>query len=132
MSAITRRLNYRSKLSIICLIAGAFGAGVFGQTENGSLSGVVSDPGHAAVPGASVDVTSVADGVTLHTTSNADGIYLFASLPPGLWTVTAEKSGFKKLVRNGIQTFIAQRQTLDLQLEVGDVTQSIQVSSNQT
>lgn len=132
MSANTQRLNCRSKLSIICLSAGALAAGAFAQTENGSLSGVVLDPGHAAVAGATVDVTSVADGVTFHTTSNADGIYLFASLPPGLWTVTAEKAGFKKLVRNEIQMFIAQRQTLDLQLEVGEVTQSIQVSANQT
>ena len=124
--------NHLSKLAIHCLILSACCAVAFGQTESGSLSGVVLDPGHAVIAGASVDVTSAADGVTLHTVSNDAGIYLFPSLPPGQWTVTAEKAGFKKLVRTEIQIFVAQRQTLDLQLEVGDVKQSVEVTSNQT
>src|SRR6267142_4297477 len=92
----------------------------FAQSQTGSLSGTVLDSNNAAVPGATVDATLTASGVTLHTVSSESGLYVFPSLPPGIWTVSAEKAGFKKVVRPGIEIFIAQRQTLDLQLEVGD------------
>ena len=67
-----------------------------------------------------------------HTISSDAGLYVFPNLPTGIWTVTAEKPGFKKLVRTGIEIFIAQRQALDLKLEVGDVKQTVEVAANQT
>src|SRR5262249_17730903 len=60
------------------------------------------------------------------------GLYVFPNLPTGIWTITAERAGFKKLVRSGIEIFIAQRQTLDLQLELGDVKQDVVVTANQS
>ena len=72
----------------------------------------------------SVDVTLVSAGVTVHTVSSDAGLYVFPNLPTGIWTISAEKPGFKKLVRTGIEIFIAQRQALDLKLEVGDVKQT--------
>ena len=104
----------------------------YSQAQTGSLSGSVLDANDAAVPGASVDVRETRTGVTAHTISSDAGLYVFPSLAPGLWTVTAEKPGFKKLVRTDIEIFIAQRQALDLKLEVGDVKQSVEVAANQT
>jgi hypothetical protein len=104
----------------------------FSQSQTGSLSGTVLDSHNAAVPGATVDATLAASGVTLHSVSSESGLYVFPSLPPGIWTVSAEKAGFKKLVRPEVEIFIAQRQTLDLQLDVGDMKQSVQVIANQT
>src|SRR5258708_3325589 len=101
------------------------------QSQTGWVVGSVVDAQNAGIPGATVDATLTASGVTLHTISNDAGLYVFPNLPPGIWGVTVEKSGFKKLVRNDIEIFIAQRQTLDLQLEVGDVQQSVQVSATQ-
>jgi hypothetical protein len=46
--------------------------------------------------------------------------------------VSAEKAGFKKVIRTGVEIFIAQRQSLDLQLEVGDMKQTVEVSATQT
>ena len=104
----------------------------FSQAQTGSLSGSVLDANDAAVPGAAVDVRETRTGATAHTVSSDGGLYVFPSLAPGLWTVTAEKAGFKKLVRTEIEIFIAQRQALDLKLEVGDVKQSVEVAANQT
>jgi len=104
----------------------------FSQSQTGSLAGTVVDTQNAAVAQATVDVTLADSGVSLHTTSSESGFYVFPSLPPGLWTVTVGKPGFKKLVRTGIEIFIAQRQTLDLQLELGDVQQRVEVSATQT
>jgi hypothetical protein len=104
----------------------------FCQSQTGSLSGSVLDSNNAAVPGATVDATLTASGVTLHTISSESGLYVFPSLPPGVWTVTAEKPGFKKVIRPDVEIFIAQRQSLDLQLEVGDMKQTVEVTANQT
>ena len=104
----------------------------FGQAQTGSLSGSVLDANDAAVPAASVDVRENRTGVTAHTVSSDAGLYVFPNLPPGIWTVTAEKAGFKKLVRTEIEIFIAQRQALDLKLEVGDVKQTVEVTATQT
>jgi hypothetical protein len=116
----------------LLLILAAAAVTAFGQTQTGSISGNITDPNGAAVPGASVDATSQESGVTEHTVSSEAGIYVFPSLTTGHWTITAEKPGFKKLVRTDIEVFIAQRQALDLQLEVGNVTQTVEVSANQT
>lgn len=104
----------------------------FSQSQTGSLSGSVIDANESAVPGAVIDATLTASGVTLHTISSEAGLYVFPNLPPGLWTISVEKQGFKRLVRSDIQIFIAQRQALDLKLEVGDVKQSVEVSATQT
>src|SRR3982751_5149649 len=103
----------------------------FGQAT-GSLSGSVVDTEGAAIPGADVEARENRTGVTARTVSSEDGVYVFPSLPPGIFTVTAEKQGFKKLVRTDIEIFIAQRQALTLQLEIGDVKQSIEVSTTQS
>jgi hypothetical protein len=62
------------------------------------------DANDAAVAGAAVEALESNTGVTAQTISSDAGLYVFPSLPPGMWTVTAEKAGFKKLVRGGIET----------------------------
>jgi hypothetical protein len=104
----------------------------FGQAQTGSLSGTVTDQSGAPVPGASVGVKEERTGVAASTVTSEAGIYVFPSLPPGIWTITTEKSGFKRSVQSGFEIFIAQRQVLDLKLEVGDVKQSVEVAANQS
>jgi len=105
---------------------------VFGQAQTGSLSGSVLDANNAVVPGADVEAREINSGVTVHTVSSDAGLYVFPNLPPGTWTVSVEKPGFKKLVRSGVEVYIAQRQALDLTLEVGDVKQAVEVSATPT
>lgn len=104
----------------------------FSQSETGSLSGTVLDPHSSAIPGVTIEAALLSTGTRLHTVSSEAGLYVFPSLPPGVWTISAEKAGFKKLIRSEIQIFIAQRQSLDLHLEVGDIKQTVEVSANQT
>lgn len=108
-----------------------FGAIALSQSQTGSMSGTVLDANNAVVPGASVEAVHVSTGTTLHTVSSDAGLYVFPNLPPGTYTVTVEKPGFNKLVRTGVEIFIAQRQALDLQLQVGDVKQSVEVTATQ-
>ncbi len=76
-----------------------------------------------------MDATLQGSGVTLKTVSSEAGLYVFPNVPPGVWTLTAEKTGFKRLVEANIEIFIAQRQTLNLTLQVGDVKQSVEVTA---
>src|SRR5258708_7844122 len=75
----------------------------FCQSQPGSLSVSVWDSNNAAAPGPTVDAPLTASGIPLHTISSESGLYVFPSLPPGIWTVTAEKPGFKKVIRPEVE-----------------------------
>ena len=100
----------------------------FAQTNNGRISGTVSDTSGAIVPGATVTVVN--DDTHLEskaTTSNA-GFYLVVNLPVGNYTVTVEQSGFRKAEQKGLALNDAARATVDFKLEVGGVSESVVVS----
>src|SRR4030095_12973463 len=87
-----------------------FTPAIFAQSQTGSLSGIVVDDQGAPIPGTAVEARSETTGVLLKTVLTGVRAYAFANIQADVWTVTAEKVGFKKLVRSGIQIFIAQRQ----------------------
>ena len=73
------------------------------QTTNASIYGSVVDSSGAAIPKAAVTATNVRTGVSLPTVSNDSGVYIFPSLQPGEYRVTAEVAGFRKAVAEHIQ-----------------------------
>ena len=102
----------------------------YAQTSTGSLSGTVTDPNGASIPGAKVVATSVATGTKLEMMTTDAGLYVFPAVPVSTYNITVEKAGFKKLNRTNIEIRIAQRQDLDLRLEVGDVQQTVEVTAD--
>lgn len=113
------------KLLLFCvLIAGALVA----QDYRGSILGRVSDATGAVVPGASITVVNEGTNVPSPTRSNAEGNYLVPLLEPGLYTITVESQGFKKLVRSGVTMRTGDRLTLDFQLELGATSDSVTVT----
>src|SRR6187402_1051332 len=118
-----KRITMTSLVGIVL----AAGMAMFAQTSTGSLSGTVTDPNGAAVPGAKVVATSVTTGSKLEILTTDAGLYVFPAVQVSTYTVTVEKAGFKKLSRQNIEIRIAQRQDLDLRLEVGDVQQTVEV-----
>src|SRR5256712_10200357 len=117
---------YCSQLAIIGLglIVGSAAA----QEFRGSISGRVSDPSGAAVPGSQVTVTNTATNVSNSVTTNEAGVYTVLYLAPGRYTVVAEAKGFKKLLQN-IDVRVGDKITLDLPLEVGSVSESVNVTT---
>lgn len=99
------------------------------QTSTGSISGTVTDPNAAVVPGAKVTALHTATGREYQTVTTDAGLYVFPSLPVGLYTLSVEQPGFKRLERSNIEVRVALRLTLDFQLEVGDVQQRIEVTA---
>src|SRR2546422_7476977 len=101
----------------------------YGQIVNATLSGTITDPTGAAIPEASVTATKVATGAATKTTTDGAGNYSLPSLPPGTYKLTVEKTGFKATVLSGIQLLVNQQAVVNAQLQVGQVTTAIEVSS---
>jgi hypothetical protein len=95
--------------------------------DRGTITGVVTDPSGAAVPGAKVTARNVATGRTQSTLATSSGDYTIVQLPVGIYSVTVEKTGFRSSVANQVTVAVNTATRVDFKLEVGAVTQSIQV-----
>ena len=99
------------------------------QLNTGSMSGVITDPNSALIPSAKVVALHEPTRQEFETVTSAAGLYVFPSLPVGPYTLRVEQPGFKRVNRSNIEIRVAQRQVLDLQLEVGDVQQTVDVTA---
>jgi len=100
----------------------------YAQESRGAIVGRLTDASGAVAPGGSLQVTNLATGVTLKSVSNAEGNYYFPFLIPGIYRITAEKTGFKRAVRDQIEVNVNARLELNLTLEVGAVSDTITVT----
>src|SRR5262245_8927726 len=98
------------------------------QEFRASISGTISDAGGLAVVRFPVLAVNGATGTTSEATSNDAGLYSIGFLLPGKYTVTTEHAGFKKFVREDIVLGVSQRLTLDVPLQLGQVTESVTVT----
>ena len=100
------------------------------QVGAASLSGIVEDTTGASVPDATVTIQNTASGAQRRLQSNSGGEFSFSAVPSGDYKVTVEHAGFKQLVRAGVHLNAGDSLALTgLQLSVGDVSQSITVST---
>ncbi|HEY7306873.1 MAG TPA: carboxypeptidase regulatory-like domain-containing protein [Bryobacteraceae bacterium] len=97
--------------------------------ERGSISGTVADSSGAAVPGVTVQITDTRTNVTRSTATNSVGYYIVGGLIPGPYTVVVEAKGFKRATRPPFTLEVAQAARVDIALQVGDVSESVSVSS---
>ncbi len=98
-----------------------------GQVTTADLVGTVRDASGSIVPGVTVTVTNEATGVSRAAVTSDSGTYVFTALPPGLYRLTAELTGFRKVERTGVELQVNQRGQIDLELAVGLVTESIKI-----
>ena len=102
---------------------------LLGQAESGTIVGTVTDQAGAVIPGVNVKLVQDATQFTRTVTTNANGQYVASSFPTGMITITVEQAGFQRLVRTGVQLTAVDVLSVDLQLEVGSVQQTIEVNS---
>jgi hypothetical protein len=102
------------------------GLALLGQTL-GEISGTVIDPSGAGVPNSAVTLTSTATNAVRQEQTNGQGLYTFPSVPPGTYTVKVEHPGFKTTNTN-VEVEVQQSVRLDLTLQVGQVSESVEVS----
>lgn len=110
----------------------AFFVSVVNAQYRASIQGVVTDPLGAVIEGATVTLTNLQTNQTLTATTDANGVYNFNALPPSQFSLTVEKAGFKKKVLDRVGVIAEQSNALNLQLEVGEITQSVTVTGDST
>src|SRR5262245_6260377 len=112
-------------LSLILCLSHAAGA----QSTYGSIAGSVTDSTGAAISDAQVILTSLGTTQKRTQVTSADGLYSFVSLVPGQYRVEVEKQGFRRFVREPIIVEVQQSLRIDVQMQIGDFSQTVTVSS---
>jgi hypothetical protein len=124
------------RLICLCLFTFIFSLGTFNaayaqsQALNGQIEGIVTDANGASVPNASITVRNIETGAERQITSDANGVYRAPLLPLGTYRVTVEAPNFKRLVREGITLSTGQIATVNLNLEAGDVSATVTITSD--
>lgn len=101
----------------------------FAQSTSGTILGQITDSQGSAVSQASVTAKNEANGLTQNAETNENGDFALVNLPPGSYTVTVSKNGFTTAVSNSNRLFIDQKLRLNLQLTVGEVSATVEVSA---
>jgi hypothetical protein len=107
-----------------------FSASLFGQASNASVNGFVQDATGAFVPGVSVKATNTQTGIVTAVITNEAGTYNIPSLLPGTYRLTAELPGFRTAVINDVQLGASAAGRYNFTMEVGEVTQAVEVTAN--
>src|SRR5262249_12996826 len=97
------------------------------QVVTARLDGLVQDQTQAVVPGVNIAVTNEATNIAYTSVTNETGRYVFVAIPPGTYRIEAGLPGFKRAVRSGVLLQVGDARTVNITLEPGDVTQSVDV-----
>ena len=127
------RLQIRPAISLSRLLVGVAAVLLalpsYSQVNVGRISGTVADQTGAAMPGITVTIEDSSTRTKVETLSQANGDYVFPSLPPGNYTLSVEKAGFARIRQTDIILDAASSRTINLVMTVGEVTQSVEVTA---
>jgi Carboxypeptidase regulatory-like domain/TonB dependent receptor len=124
-----RSQNSLGKLTACLALAAAL---TFGQGGNGTITGTVTDPAGAVVPGATVEAKNTQTGVVYNGASSAAGVYTISDLPVGTYSVTATVKGFKTYTHSNLALAATQVLREDIGLQVGTAAESVTVTEQST
>jgi Carboxypeptidase regulatory-like domain len=117
-------------LLVLAAFAPIFVPPAAAQVATAELVGTVTDATGAGVPAATISAVNTATNITVRTVeSGEDGSYIMTFLPPATYTVAIEKPGFRKLTQTGLTLEVNQRARLDFALQVGQVSEVVEVAA---
>jgi len=119
---------HRLKIVWLALCAVLAVAPLCAQTTAGSIVGTVTDPSGAVIAGANITITNVGTNIAVKATTDSAGEYVVTPLEVGKYSVTVEATGFKRSLRPDIQVNVQDRVRVDAKLEVGQVTDTVEVA----
>ena len=119
-------MNRLCRLLFYALLAAAIS---LAQTISGFISGTVTDPSGAVVPGAQVKLTNDANGLQRGGVTSETGGFSFVSVQPGTYSLSVEHTGFKSYRRRGMALSANERLPQDIQLEVGAAAEAVNVEA---
>lgn len=119
---------WRVAAVVLFVVGLVSGNSLYAQTTVGRIVGTLKDPSGAVLPAATITVTNEATNVPREVATSQTGDFTVANLLPGTYSVTAKLAGFKTLVRPGVEVRLGQATTVDLAMELGAVTQVVEVT----
>jgi hypothetical protein len=125
---MSMRVDLRPTLHLAAVFAFIFSSAATAQTAQ--LSGRIADAAGSVVPGASITIRSTATGVERQTRTNDIGLYTLPLLQPGVYEIRVQHPGFKPIVQSGIQLDVDQRGVADFTLEIGSVSEQVEVKAS--
>src|SRR6266516_5604878 len=119
----------------VCVLAGFLAliltsGAAWAQATSAQISGTVKDQSGAVLPGVEITATQTATGAKRSTVSNETGNYVLASLPLGPYMLQAELPGFKSYVQTGIVLQVDDSPTINVVLQIGQVSEQVEVQAN--
>ena len=117
------------QLALCLSLATFFAPRLSAQTTYGSIAGTVSDASGGAIADAQITLTNADTGEKRGQQSGPEGLYSFVNLLPGRYRIEAEKKGFKRTSQPEVVVQVQQTSSINLMLQVGDVTQTVEVTS---
>ncbi|MFN0112410.1 MAG: TonB-dependent receptor domain-containing protein [Blastocatellia bacterium] len=111
-----------------CLLLFVLSFSLSAQTPSGEISGAVIDPAGSVVAGVRVTLTNPATNAVRETQTNDSGLYSFPALPPGTYTLRVERQGFRAVERKNIEVLVGSANRIDLNLEVGEVSNVVEIT----
>ena len=115
---------------IICLVVLPAPVASAQVSINGSLRGLIADQSEAAVAGATVTLTNTENNSAINATTNDEGLYTFPRLAPGLYTLSVEREGFQRAVRERLSITVNESVTLNLTLSIGTVSETVTIQGS--
>ena len=119
-------LENRVKILLIAFLA----CSLMAQVDRGTIQGTVTDATGSVVPAASIRITNQATNLSQSAVSTTNGTYAFLALPIGEYNLTVEAKGFRRADVTGIRVEVNQQAKIDVALQVGDTSQSVEVAAN--
>ena len=124
-----RDLRWLGLMVITTLLVIFHPSTVYGQVDEGAITGTVTDASGAVVPNAQVLLANTDQGITLETKTNASGGYTFSPVRIGHYTVTVTAQGFAKTTQKSLTVNVAQVLQVNVQLKLGAATETVEVNT---
>ncbi len=129
MFAVGIPIRAKTRKRAFALLASFWMASILSaQSYQGGVRGAVTDPQGAAIPNAKITLTNTSTGVARSTLTTASGTYVFSDIDPANYSVSAESPSFKRYEQKGVIVGTQEFVTVDVQLQVGEVSQSVTVN----
>ena len=120
------------RLSLFSLVVLLFAAPALAQFDTAQVSGTVQDSSGAVLPGVDVVLVATATGLERRAVTNESGIYTFPNVTVGDYRINASLDGFKPIARTGVRVNAGLNIRVDLSLEIGGLTEIVQVQAATT
>jgi len=119
--------NWHRWVPFILGFAQVWAASALAQEFRGTLQGTVTDPSKATIVGAEVVLKNIDTAVERTSSTESEGHYVFQFLPPGNYSLSIRAPGFKTIVRESIVLSLAENVRLDVELPVGETSETVEV-----